>query len=78
MHLQLVKLALEQFRKLIESPATPARERALSHLRAGQILDLQGKRSEAMTHYEEVLKSKDFEHSHDQAQGFLQRAYRLD
>lgn len=68
--------AEEQFRKAIASQETPERERALSQLRLGQVLDLQGKRSEAVEHYQTVLKLRDVEDSQDLARKFLQRPYR--
>ncbi len=65
-----------QFRKTIAYPGTPERLRALSQLRLGQILDLQGKRAEAITRYETVLKSKDFDNAQEQARTFLRTPYR--
>lgn len=69
-------LAREQFQKSLGAPDTPERERALSQLRLGQILDLEGKRTEALEHYQGVLKLKDFEDSHDLARKYLRQAYR--
>lgn len=77
MDLRRWDLALGQFKAALNSPETPERERALSHLRAGQILDLQGRRGEAVGHYEQVLKFQNFEDSHQLARNFLQRPYRV-
>jgi tetratricopeptide (TPR) repeat protein len=68
--------AEDQLRKSIANPATPERERALSHLRLGQILDLQGKRSEAIENYRSVLKLKDADNSLETARNLLQKPYR--
>ncbi len=69
-------LAREQFQKSLSGSDTPERERALSQLRLGQILDLEGKRAEALEHYRSVLKLKDVEDSHDLARKYLRQAYR--
>jgi tetratricopeptide (TPR) repeat protein len=65
-----------QFRRAIAYPGTPERERTLSQLRLGQILDLQGRRAEAIARYETVLKSKDFDNAQEQARKFLRTPYR--
>lgn len=77
MELEQWEFALEEFQKLIKRPGTSNRERVLSHLMAGQIFDLQGKRSEAIAQYEEVLKLQDFEASHNRARDFLRRPYQV-
>jgi tetratricopeptide (TPR) repeat protein len=64
------------FRKSILFGGTPERERALSQLRLGQVLDLQGKRQEAIVQYQNALKMRDFENSQDLARKFLLRPYR--
>lgn len=69
-------LARTEFQKSIESSATPAREKTLSELRLGQILDLEGKREEAIGHYKAVLESADYEDSHSRAGKFLKKPYR--
>lgn len=69
-------VAGDQFRKAIAQPDTPERERTLSQLRLGQILDLQGQRAEAMTCYTRVLKMKDFDNAQAQAYRYLQAPYR--
>jgi tetratricopeptide (TPR) repeat protein len=69
-------LAQDQFQKSVENPGTPDRERAWSHLRLGQILDLEGKRDQAIERYQQVLKLKEVNNSHDIARKFLQKPYR--
>jgi tetratricopeptide (TPR) repeat protein len=69
-------LAREQFQRSIADPATPDYERAWSHLRLGQILDLEGKRDQAIERYQEVLKLKEASNSHDMARKFLEKPYR--
>ncbi len=69
-------LAEEQFLKGIKDPRTPDREKALSHLHLGQILDSQGKRSQAIQQYQSVLKAPEFENSHSSAREFLKKPYR--
>jgi tetratricopeptide (TPR) repeat protein len=64
-------LAEEQFRKSIDNPQTQIRERALSHLRLGYILEAQGKGSEASALYRAVLSMPDFENSHQYARSHL-------
>jgi tetratricopeptide (TPR) repeat protein len=66
-------LAREQFRKSIDDPQTPAREKALSHLRLGQILDSKGLRSEAKKEYQAVLALQDVENSHSQAKDLIKK-----
>ena len=75
MKLKRYEAALKQFQESIGDPDTPERQRALSHLRAGQIFDVQGKRNHALAHYEQVLQFNDFDDSHDQAKDFLKRPW---
>ena len=75
MELKRPRLALEQFERLLENPQTPEQERALSHLRAGQILDLQGRRTEAVAHYTKVLEIEEFDDPHKRARNFLRKPY---
>ena len=75
MELKFFPIALEQFQNVKENSETLERERALSCLQIGKIFDLQGKRSEAVAQYEQVLKSKNFESSHKDARSFLRRRY---
>jgi tetratricopeptide (TPR) repeat protein len=65
-----------QLLKSVANPGTPDRERALSHLRLGQILDLEGKRPEAIQHYQTVLNLKDVDNSQETARKLLQKPYR--
>lgn len=69
-------LAEEQFRKAIGDPKASERDRAMSHLRLGQLLDLQGKRNQAIEQYESVLKSPEYNNSHATAKEFLKNPYR--
>jgi tetratricopeptide (TPR) repeat protein len=69
-------LAQEQFLKSIDDPQTPNREKALSYLRLGEILDLKGLRSEATEEYRKVLALSDVENSHQQAREYLKKPYR--
>jgi hypothetical protein len=78
--LRLLKLgarerALELFLSATRDAATPERERVLSHLRAGEILDLLGQRREAVSQYQEVQRLREFEDSHDLASEHLARPY---
>lgn len=68
--------SLRQFERSVEDSRTPERERALAHLRAGQILDLRGHRDAATAHYHEVLRLQDVEGSHRLARRFVKRPYR--
>jgi tetratricopeptide (TPR) repeat protein len=67
-------LAQEQFRKSAENPQTPVRERSLSHLRLGRMLEAKGQVSEAIREYKQVLALEDVEDSHDQAKRALKKA----
>jgi tetratricopeptide (TPR) repeat protein len=67
--------AQAQFQECIDNPATPATERALSELRLGQIMDLDGRRQEALEHYHRVLELRDVDNSHELARSFLQKPY---
>ncbi len=67
--------ALQLFIGAIQDAATPERERALSHLRAGELLDLLGKREEAITQYEEVQGLTQYEDSHKTAMKYLRSPY---
>jgi tetratricopeptide (TPR) repeat protein len=63
--------ALELFLGATRDPSTPPRERALSHLRAGEILDLMGERADAVSQYKMVRNLDEFEGSHRRASKFL-------
>lgn len=75
MELKHHALALEQFERATSDPTTPEREKALAHLSAGFILDLTGKRDQAIGHYQQVLRLREFEDSHDQAEKYLKKPY---
>jgi tetratricopeptide (TPR) repeat protein len=68
--------AREQFQKCLADPGVADREKTLSCLRLGQIMDLQGKRADAVEYYQQVLKLRDFEDSQNLARRFLQKPYR--
>jgi tetratricopeptide (TPR) repeat protein len=63
--------AREQFIKVIADPETPQREKALSHLRLGQILEWQGHPAEAIAECRAVLSLADVEDSHNRATKLL-------
>jgi len=67
--------ALDQFRTAADDPETPERERALSNLRAGEILDTMGRRDEAVDYYRRVQQLEEFEDSHEAADAYLQSPY---
>ena len=65
--------AEDRFRKIIGDPQTQKRERTLSHLHLGRILDRKGRHTEAVKEYKTVLAMEDVENSHRQASQSLQR-----
>ena len=67
--------ALDLFLAATRDPGMPEREEALSHLRAGEILDLLGRRQEAISQYEEVQGLSEFEDSHGTARKYLKSSY---
>ncbi len=67
MNMRRPDLAQEQFRKALADPQIPAREKALSHLNIGRILDSKGQHQEAVKEYETVLTLEDVDQSHAQA-----------
>jgi tetratricopeptide (TPR) repeat protein len=76
MNMDRLELAQRLLTAAILDPATPARERALSHLRLAQVLDLRGDRQQAITNYQYVLSDANFEDSHSTAQSYLKKPYR--
>jgi tetratricopeptide (TPR) repeat protein len=68
--------ALSLYERAIRDPRTPARDRSLSHLKAGEILDSMGMRNEAVAHYEKVRELEDVEGSHRTAERYLEKAAR--
>lgn len=76
LRLQRLEWALEQFQKAAAHPQTPEREKALSHLASGQLLDQAGKRKEALEHYQEVLRLPDVEDSHARARQYLKEPFK--
>ena len=65
---------LEQLRKAASDRRVPAREKALSHLRAAQTLHSLGRSKEAIDHYKEVLRLPNVENSHSQARSYLKES----
>jgi tetratricopeptide (TPR) repeat protein len=65
--------ASERFKNTIEDPRASEREKALSHLRLGQILSWQGQPSEAVKECQIVLSLNNIEGSHDQARMLLNK-----
>jgi tetratricopeptide (TPR) repeat protein len=66
-------LAQERFRKCVEDPQTPPREKALSHLSLGRILEWKHQREDAAIEYQAVLAFPDVDESHRKAKEFLQK-----
>jgi tetratricopeptide (TPR) repeat protein len=66
-------LAKEPFISTIKDPKSADREKALAHLRLGQILENSGQRDKAGQEYRAVLSLQNFDDSHEQAKRFLER-----
>ncbi|MFY9224410.1 MAG: hypothetical protein WAQ98_17185 [Blastocatellia bacterium] len=64
-HLQMVKTVNVASKELVTR----------AYLRAGQVLDLMSKRSEAVSEYQAVLKRENVFDSHDQAKKYLNKPY---
>jgi tetratricopeptide (TPR) repeat protein len=71
-------VALGHFQDAVGDPGATGRDLVLAHLKAGQILDLLGRRDEAMTHYLEVKRLDEYEGSHASAERYLRAPYRND
>jgi tetratricopeptide (TPR) repeat protein len=69
-------LAEAEFHKSIEDSRTPARERALSHLGLGQVLERKGQQSEALREYQTVLALQEVDDSHDRAMQLIKKLQR--
>jgi tetratricopeptide (TPR) repeat protein len=65
--------ALEIFQASGRDPKTPSREKVLSHLRAGEILHLMGRRTHAASHYREIQMLEEVDDSHSVAAEYLRR-----
>jgi tetratricopeptide (TPR) repeat protein len=76
MYLSKLDPAREHFIKVIGDPRTPPREKALSHLRLGQILQWQGHPAEAIKECRTVLSLPEVENSHRKASDLLARLNR--
>lgn len=70
--------ALDQFKGAAADPGTSDRDRALSNLRAGEILDTMGRRDEAVTYYERVRQLQEYDGSHGIAEQYLLSPYQPD
>jgi tetratricopeptide (TPR) repeat protein len=66
-------LARERFRKCVENPQTPSREKALSHLSLARILSWRQQWDESAKECRAVLSLPDFDDSHRQAKEILQQ-----
>jgi tetratricopeptide (TPR) repeat protein len=67
--------ALARFREVQRWPKSNAGLVSLAHLRAGEVLDAQGKRVEAMAEYQLVLKRENVFDSHKLATQYVKKAY---
>ena len=76
MNFDRLELAQRLFAAAIQDSTTAERERALSHLYLGKVLDLGGNRQQAIANYQQVLSVANFEDSHSTAQGYLKKPYR--
>jgi hypothetical protein len=68
--------AYEQYEAAAKAPTAPAPLVTIANLQAGQCLDVLGKREEAKSKYEFVLKRRDFMDSRDLAEKYLDEPYR--
>jgi tetratricopeptide (TPR) repeat protein len=68
--------AAEQFAAAAREPKAPDALATISHLKAGECLDLQGKRSEAIAQYKIVLSRNETLDAQDQARKYLKTPYR--
>jgi hypothetical protein len=73
MHMDIQDLALEHFRKCIDDPLTPLKEKTLAHLNLGRILNWKGRKEEAVKECRLVLSLKEVENSHSQAKFILNK-----
>lgn len=67
--------ALHYYRQVTEMPEASPQLITLAHLRIGQLLDLQGRRQEAISEYKLVLDRENVFDSHRQAERYLRRPY---
>jgi hypothetical protein len=65
--------AEERFRKVIDDPQASRKNKSLSHLRLGQILDWKHRPKEAVREYQTVLTFEDFNGSHARARELLKK-----
>lgn len=65
--------AEERFRKTIADPKAQAREKALSHLHLGRILDWKWQPAEAVKEYQTALSLENFDNSHSMARDLLKK-----
>ena len=76
MHMEKHDLAQARFRKCLNDPQTPIRERTLAHLNLGKTLLWTGHRTEAAKEFQTVLSAENIEDSHIQARQLLNRISR--
>lgn len=69
--------ATEQFAAAARDPKAPADLATVSHLKAGECLDLQGKRTEAVAQYKIVLSRKAALDAQDHAREYLKTPYKM-
>ncbi len=62
-----------RFRSNISDKRTPMKEKALSHLYLGRLLERKGQKAEAAREFEIVLSLKDVDRSHNQAKQLLKK-----
>ncbi|RMG55274.1 MAG: hypothetical protein D6723_03085 [Acidobacteria bacterium] len=67
--------ALHYYRQVTEMPTASPQLVTLAHLRIGQLLDLLGRRQEAISEYQLVLDRENVFDSHRQAERYLRRPY---
>lgn len=67
--------ALKEYRRSVQSSGTPSREKVLSVLGAGKVLDLLGKRREAVSEYQAVLKLENVDDAHKLARKYLEKPF---
>jgi tetratricopeptide (TPR) repeat protein len=66
-------LAQDQFLKVINDPQAQEREKAISHLQFGKILQAKGQHAEAAREFNAVLAMQDYEDSHSEAKQCLKK-----
>jgi tetratricopeptide (TPR) repeat protein len=73
--------ALNSFQKIIDLKGKNKQAQnfsVLSHIRRGQVFDLQGRRELALAEYKKAIELPDYQGSHKQAKKYLEQPYRED